>query len=192
MNKMNNECCDIDQVVSDFYNHLKKYLIVKIKNNELAEDILQEVMFKVISAHRKNLPVKNLKAWIYQIARNTLVDYFRKKQTRAEENENRINEILFPLQDESFNPSDYLIPMIKLLPPKYSTPLLLSDIEYLPQAKIADKLGLSLSATKMRIQRARKKLHNLFLECCDINFTEDGAFLHCTVKESCVPLRNFK
>ncbi|MEW6527895.1 MAG: sigma-70 family RNA polymerase sigma factor [Spirochaetota bacterium] len=190
MNKGNMGCCDLNMIISDFYNQLKKYVIGKINNNELAEDIVQEVMLKVIVAHQKNIQVKNLRAWLFQITRNTLIDYYRKNENCIQENEVFINEILFQMEDESYNPSDYLIPMIQLLPQKYSKPLLLSDIENLPQKVIAMQMGLSLSATKMRIQRARKMLYNLFIECCDIKYTENGAFQYCTVKESCVPLKN--
>lgn len=189
MSRDNIECCDLNIIVSDFYNHLKKYLIGKIKDNELAEDIVQEVMLKVVTAHQKNVTVKNLKAWLYQIARNTLVDYYRKNANRILENKDFIDEMLFYLQEDSFSPGDYLIPMINLLPQEYSNPLLLSDIEYLPQAEIAEKIGLSLSATKMRIQRARIMLYNLFIQCCDIEYSKEGSFLHCTVKDSCTPLK---
>lgn len=190
IDKENIECCDLNIIISDFYSHLKKYLIVKIRNNELAEDIVQEVMLKVITAHQKNLQVKNIRAWLYQIARNTLIDYYRKNANRIDENEYYINEMFSHLKEESFNPSDYLVPMINLLPQKYSNPLLMSDIDNLPQTEIATKMGLSLSATKMRIQRARKMLYNLFIECCDIKYTENGAFQCCTVKESCMSLKN--
>lgn len=188
MDKEDIECCDLNLIVSDFYNHLKQYLMGKIHNNELTEDIVQEVMLKVITAHQKNLQVKNLKAWLYQIARNTLVDYYRKSANRIHENENLIDEMFLDLQEDSFRPSDNLIPMIELLPKKYGGPLLLSDIENIPQSEIAKQLGLSLSATKMRIQRARKMLYNLFIECCNIEYSEKGAFVNCTIKENCIPL----
>lgn len=190
--KENIECCDLNIIISDFYNHLKNYLTGKIKNNELAEDIVQEVMLKVVTAHQKNLKVQNLKAWLYQIARNTLIDYYRKNANAIQENENHLKNSLDYLQEESFSPIDYLIPMINLLPEKYSIPLMLSDIDNKSQLEIAKKLNLSLSATKMRIQRARKMLHSLFTECCDIEYDKNGAFLHCEIKENCIPLRNLK
>ncbi len=159
MNSDNIECCDLHLIVSVFYSHLKKYLAGKIKNSELAGDIVQEVMLKVVNAHQKNLQVKNLKAWIFQIARNTLIDYYRKNQKNLKECEDFSFDEFFETDDPSFSPGQYLVPMINLLPRQFSVPLLLSDIELLPQSLVAEKLGLSLSATKMRIQRARKKLY---------------------------------
>jgi len=190
--KENIECCDLNIIISDFYNHLKNYLTGKIKNNELAEDIVQEVMLKVVTAHQKNLKVQNLKAWLYQIARNTLIDYYRKNANVIQENENYLKDSLYYLQEEPFSPIDYLIPMINLLPEKYSIPLMFSDIDNKSQLEIAKKLNLSHTATKMRIQRARKMLYSLFTECCDIEYDKNGAFLHCEIKENCTPLRNLK
>ncbi len=190
--KENIECCDLNEIIQNFYSHLKNYLIGKIKNSELAEDIVQEVMLKVVTAHQKNLKVQNLKAWLYQIARNTLIDYYRKNANVILENENYLKDSLYYLQEEPFSPIDYLIPMINLLPDKYSKPLMLSDIDNIPQSEIAEKMALSLSATKMRIQRARKMLYNLFMECCDIEYDKNGVFLHCEIKENCTPLRNLK
>jgi len=190
--KENIECCDLNIIISDFYNRLKNYLTGKIKNNELAEDIVQEVMLKVVTAHQKNLKVQNLKAWLYQIARNTLIDYYRKNANVIQENENYLKDSLYYLQEEPFSPIDYLIPMINLLPEKYSIPLMLSDIDNKSQLEIANKLNLSHTATKMRIQRARKMLYSLFTECCDIEYDKNGAFLHCEIKENCTPLRNLK
>lgn len=190
MNKDNCECCNLDSLISDFNNHLKKYLLGKIHNNELSEDIVQEVMLKVVAAHQMNVQVKNIRAWIYQITRNTLIDYYRKKQNHEHVNQEQLEEVLIELQDKSFRPEEYLVPMIHLLPQKYSSPLLLSDIDSIPQNEIAKQLNLSVSATKMRIQRARKMLYAKFVECCDIEFTKSGAFSNCTIKESCFPVIN--
>lgn len=86
--------------------------------------------------------------------------------------------------------ADYIIPMIKLLPKEYAIPLMLSDIDKIPQKEIAKQLNLELSATKMRIQRARKKLRDLFVECCHLEYDKQGNFIGCVIKHSCKPLQN--
>lgn len=185
----NGECCDISEIVNDFYGQLKGYLIKTIHNTELAEDITQEVMLKLISAHNKSIKLHNIKAWLFEIARHTVADYYRdSKKLNKNEIDPQLEQNLIAGDDSEFSPSDYLVPMIKLLPVKYSEPLYLSDIENLPQTRVAEKMGLSISATKMRIQRARKMLYDLFVECCDIEYTKSGAFSHCTIKENCHPL----
>ncbi len=192
MNKEKKDCCDLDMIVSAFYQQLKNYLIGKTGDIHLAEDIVQEVMLKVVSAHQKSIPVKNLRAWLYQITRNTLIDYYRRKKNTCKNYEEYIDEVILSKENDTFSPKEYVIKMIQLLPEKYRIPLLLSDIDNKKQAEVAKITGISLSATKMRIQRARKMLYDLFVECCDIQYTENGSFLHCTIKESCVPLRNLE
>ena len=44
-----------------------------------AEDILQEVGFRVIKNENKILNIKNVEAWLYRVARNTIIDYYRHK-----------------------------------------------------------------------------------------------------------------
>ena len=82
--------------------------------------------------------------------------------------------------------------MINLLPEHYARALYMSDIDGLPQTLVAVKLGLSLSATKMRIQRARKMLYKLFFKCCEIEYSKNGNVINCTIKESCEPLLEFE
>ena len=183
------ECCKIDQIVNELHNQLIGYLIKHTHNTELAEDITQEVMLKLISAHNKNIKIHNIKAWLFEIARHTVADYYRNPiNLKKNKIDNQLEYTFFDKEDSKFSPSDYLVPMIKLLPAKYSEPLYLSDIENLPQNSVAQKMGLSLSAAKMRIQRARKMLYDLFIECCDIEYTKSGDFSHCTIKENCHPL----
>ena len=182
------ECCNINLIANKFHKELVGYLIKTIHDHELAEDITQEVMLKLISAHARSINIHNIRAWLFEVARHTAADYYRdhKRQLNIEEVSMFKQTIIW--DDFELSPNDYLVPMIKLLPPKYGEPLYLSDIENLPQNLVAEKMGLSLSATKMRIQRARKMLYNLFIECCDIEYTKAGTFSHCSIKENCQPL----
>jgi RNA polymerase sigma-70 factor (ECF subfamily) len=53
--------------------------------------------------------------------------------------------------------------------------LTLTDLDGLSQQQLADRIGLSLSAAKSRVQRAREKLHVMMLDCCDIERNRAGA-----------------
>lgn len=187
---MNKECCNINEVIQEFYKYLKSYILGKVKDKNVAEDIVQEVMLKLIESHKKSQEIKNIKAWLFQVSRNTIYDYYKKNELEfnldedwniEEEPNSELSKILV---------SDYVIPMIQLLPKDFSNALMLSDIDKIPQKEIALQLNLELSATKMRIQRARKKLRALFTECCHLEYDKQGNFIGCSIKPSCEPLQN--
>lgn len=181
---------NVTNTVQEFYSHLKNFITKKVSNPHIAEDLTQEVMYRLAKANEENKEIRNVKAWLFQTARHVIADHYR---------ENYRNPIAktqseFPaLQSEEGEMAissevDFLIPMIKLLPDTYSRPLLMSDIQDIPQKEIAKRMGLGLSATKMRVQRGRKKLRDLFTSCCDIEFDANGDFVRCTIKGHCKPL----
>ncbi len=49
-----------------------------------AEDILQDVFFELIEAYRLMKPVEQVGAWLYRVARNRIIDRFRKKRPEVE------------------------------------------------------------------------------------------------------------
>ena len=188
-NEINNtECCNLTCVIHEFHNQLKGYLIKNIKNIEIAEDLTQEVMLKLTVAHCKNEKIINLKAWLFQVARNSLIDHYRKSNKIKDIEETDLLQTIPSIDEFTFSPNDDLVKIIDLLPEHYAKPLYMSDIESIPQKVVAEKLGLNLSATKMRIQRARKMLYEKFLECCEIQYNLNGGFVDCTVKDICTPL----
>lgn len=194
--RKNKECCNINEVVQEFYEFLKAYIIKKTNDINLAEDIVQEVMLKLVESHKKNIEVNNIKAWLFQVTRNTIADYYNdyynKNKIEFNFNEDWKEHSISSENISTILESDFIIPMIGLLPEKYAKPLHLSDIENIPQKDIALQLNLGLSATKMRIQRGREKLKSLFIECCDIQYDKSGNFSSCTIKSHCTPLQEIE
>ncbi|WP_196885442.1 sigma-70 family RNA polymerase sigma factor [Aureivirga sp. CE67] len=176
---------NINEIVQHFYDYLKAFILSKVNNKELAEDLVQEVMVKLVESHQKEIEITNVKAWLFKVTRNTIYDYFKshKLEIDLEENINLFDEIKD--SESKLMTTDYIIPMIDLLPEKFSLPLKMSDIENISQKEIAEKLDLGLSATKMRIKRARVQLHQLFIECCVIEYDKNGAFVGCSIRNSC-------
>jgi len=153
---------------------LYKFIHKKIKDKEIAKDILQDVLLKILEKKDTMKNFDNYEGWIFQITRNLLIDYFRK-------NNRNIDFSLLQNNESNSNSSNIyerftasLNEFIKDLPPKYKEPLILSDIQGLNQKIIAEKLNLTLTGTKSRIQRARKLLKDNFWECSSFEFDSYG------------------
>ena len=189
---MKNECCNINNIVQEYYSFLRAYILKRVNNTSIADDLVQEVMMKLIETHQKSTTLNNTKAWLFQVCRNVIYDYFKNNNVYFNEDielhniENEFSDI------EKIMVSDFIIPMIDLLPKEYAVPLKLCDIERISQKEIAAKLNIGLSATKMRIQRGRQKLRELFVECCDMEYDKNGIFVNCTIKNTCTPLVNIE
>jgi RNA polymerase sigma-70 factor, ECF subfamily len=190
----------IADTAKEFYSYLKAYIIKKTGDPVLAEDLTQEVMYRLAKADDENREIQNVKAWLFQTTRHVIADHFRDRSRNpvTDTSGSFESEMASDLSgfgnltglDEfvSISDIDFILPMLKLLPEEYGKPLIMSDIENIPQKEIAGILGLGLSATKMRIKRARDKLHDLFVECCEIEFDSRGEFAGCTIKDHCAPL----
>ncbi|AZQ62739.1 sigma-70 family RNA polymerase sigma factor [Flammeovirga pectinis] len=179
----NKQCSNMNEIVVDYYDYIHSFINKKLKNKEDVDDLTQEVMVKLTEACSKPSEIQNLKAWLFQVARNVIYAYY---QSHKLDTESLMEETSFvDHKEESIGTADYIISMINLLPQEYGEPLKWADIEGLPQQQIADKLGIGLSGAKMRIQRARKKLLELFNQCCDIEYDAKGNFVSCSVNNSC-------
>jgi RNA polymerase sigma-70 factor (ECF subfamily) len=67
--------------------------------------------------------------------------------------------------------------MMSLLPPEHREALELAEIEGLSQQAIAERLGLSLSGAKSRVQRGRAALREVVEACCRVDFDRRGQVL---------------
>ena len=79
-----------------------------------------------------------------------------------------------------------------MLPEEYAIPLYMYDLDNISQKEIAEKLNLTLPNTKSRIQRGRIKLKERFLECCIVEFDENGEMISFDIKKDCKLLQEEK
>ena len=147
------------------------YLLKNVKDRYIAEDILHDALLKILEKRQSYRYKENYDGWAFRITKNVLIDYYRKTKVNADLENIKTN--LDENKDE-LNTYENLIPALKEfienLPEKYSKPLILSDIEGIRQELIAQKLGLSVSGAKSRIQRARKMLKEYFLKCSEFKY----------------------
>jgi RNA polymerase sigma-70 factor, ECF subfamily len=64
--------------------------------------------------------------------------------------------------------------LVDELPERYRVPVRLSELEGMPLAKIALRLGLSLTAVKSRVRRGRQRLKQQLQDCCRFEFDRQG------------------
>ena len=115
-----------------------------------------------------------LKGWIFQIARNSIIDYYRAQKPIEEIPESLAQpeaEIVEQCRQEI---ADWLLPMILELPEKYRRALIMAEIEGACQKEVATALGISLSGAKSRIQRGRAMLREMLVQCCQFEFDRTG------------------
>ncbi len=168
---------------NDFKHEIFGFIKARIKDVEAAEDILQDVFVKIhLNAKSLNENDK-LTSWAYQITRNTIIDYYRKKKIINYPEDFKRN---FP-EDVYDTNNDFIVclkPFINHLPEIYKDALYKTTYENMSQKEYAHEMNFSYSATKSRIQRARQKLRNLFVDCCSVQSDKYGNIISAKSKSS--------
>ena len=183
--------CDVPALWQEHKNELRNFILKRVKDQDLTNDILQDVLMKVYNFCISKSGVRNIRSWLFQIAQNTVTDHYR-KHSKFTEIDN-LQEIEKEDQNVAFGEAtNYILPMLDFLPKEYAVPLKLAVIDNMKQAEIAEKLNLSLPATKSRIQRARQLLKAEFITCCHFKTDTQGKLISFDIKASCESLQKVK
>jgi RNA polymerase sigma-70 factor (ECF subfamily) len=164
---------DTSDVWHDHREALFAFIKRRVTNEFDAEDILQDVFRKIHSTVHTLSDDKKLRSWIYHIARNAITDYYRAAAKRKKAEIPLAADFDVPEQpagSTNLNEavSGWLKCFVLRLENKYKEALLLTEFEHLTQKELADRLGISVSGAKSRVQRGRAKVRELLLQCCHI------------------------
>lgn len=157
------EKCDVFSIWLKYQERVHNYIRKRVHHPGDSENILHTVLLKMHRYCEKSADVKNVSSWLYQIASNTIVDYYRDRQKFTEMETEKLPPVDADIPVNSA--IDWIRPLLDQVPDKYADLLVMADLEGMRQKEIADKKGLTLTATKSRIQRGRKKLEEKFREC---------------------------
>ncbi len=163
-----------EEVWKEYHSRLRAFIKSKISYEAATDDILQDVFLKIHSSLASLKDDTKLKSWIYQIARNAIVDYFRSQKPTVDIPEWFSNPETDSAEEVTQELSECLQPMIQLLPKNYREAIILSELKGLTQKEVAKLQGTSLSGTKSRVQRGRALLKNMLSECCQLEFDHSG------------------
>lgn len=163
---------------------LRRFVQQRTREHMLTDDLLSEVLLRTYKNCEKLAEVRDVQAWLTRIAQNALTDHYRKKQL----NKLSTADTLAATPEQEL-PEQRLAAclgeMLLLLPETDRQALQWADLEGLPQEVVAQRLQLSLSGAKSRIQRARKKLRQELEACCHVETDRQGRISGYSPKRSC-------
>lgn len=156
---------------------LRSYLLHRLGDAQLAEDLLQETFVKAMKQGRDFCALGQARAWLFQVARNALVDHWRAA--------GRLQTEPLPLMDELPAPepaglepvdalSSCLSRVLGELAPADAQILRACEFDGLTVKAFAEAQGLSLSAAKARLLRARQRLRAQMTQDCQVRFDDSG------------------
>ena len=143
---------EMERIYATYSGKVMGYLRARIHNTAEAEDICSEVFEKVM---RKIDDYDQTKAavgtWIFSITRNTLIDHYRKKRP-TEELDEKLEEVKEEVStDETLSE---LAVALQRLPEQLRDIVVLRYYDGKPLTEIAEMMGLSYGAVKLRHQNA--------------------------------------
>jgi RNA polymerase sigma-70 factor, ECF subfamily len=170
---------EIWQALSD---ELRAFLRSRVSNDADADDLTQDAFVRVVEKIDSVRQSERIESWIYQIARNVLVDFYRRRTKQAMQSAEDALEMPKDESNGNLNRAigKWLSLMINRLPDTVRDAVRMYEIEELPQSDIAERLHLSLSGAKSRIQRGRRQLKKMLHECCRLERDSRGNILECS------------
>jgi len=167
-----------ERIWEAFHTPLSQFIRGRVSDETIVEDLLQDVFLK-IHQHLETLKdVKRLESWIYQITRNVIIDYYRSTKPIVLYTTDVLD---LPEELPADEIESRLLPCIRAivqsLPTQDRQALILTSYQGLTQKELGERLGLSFSGAKSRVQRAREKLKQQLLECCHFELDRRGGII---------------
>ena len=176
-----------------FHTPLYGFIRKRVPDETVADDLLQDVFLKLHMHIDELQDVKKLEGWMYQITRNAIIDFYRSVRPMASLDAPEALDIPTDLPDDDI--VSELFPcvqaMVRNLPEQDRQALVLTEYQGLTQKEYGERLGLSLSGAKSRVQRAREKLKQQLLACCHFELDQRGHIINyqphcqCCASEDC-------
>ncbi len=171
-----------ETIWSQLSDDLRRFIRRRVADEHVADDLLQETFLRIHRNVDKLEDSDRLAAWVYQIARNVVNDHYRAKKGNVSLADNDVAEENDGKDQLKASAGLWLEELIGQLPPTYQEAVRLSEIEGLPQHEVADRLRLSVSGAKSRVQRGRAMLRDVLDQCCVFEFDRQGNLMDCDPK----------
>jgi RNA polymerase sigma-70 factor (family 1) len=144
---------------------LYRYALRFVKDGESAEDVVQDVMYKLWQKRQEVDTIENLEAWMMVLTRNRALDILRK----VKDNQVNIDEAYSvsdqaPIPDQIMETADLMTQLnacLDQLPEKQRTVFHLREIEQMTYEEICTMTGFNLDDVKVSLFRSRKHIQRM-------------------------------
>jgi RNA polymerase sigma factor (sigma-70 family) len=168
----------IADVVTREQSRLRDFIRRRVPDPRDAEDVLQDVFYRLVEANRLLMPIDHVTGWLFRVARNRITDLFRKKKPESfpevEDDELRFDDLL-PSADagpEALFARGVLLDELDLaldeLPDEQREVFVAHELEGRSFKDIAARTGVSvntlLSRKRYAVLHLRERLHDIYDE----------------------------
>jgi RNA polymerase sigma factor (sigma-70 family) len=171
----------IVDAVQDYGKRLFSFIRGRVKSDEDAEDILQDVWYQLITVVDIE-PIEQLGAWLYRVSRNRIVDKQRKQKPQSLDDlayEDEDGGLIYPevLMAEEMNPEielerayfrEEFFAALDELPQKQREAYVWNELEDMTMQEIADRTGDNIktiiSRKRYAVAYLRDRLQNIYNE----------------------------
>lgn len=171
-------------VWSELRANIRGFVGRRVRQPADVDDIVQRVFLQVHRALPTLRDSDRLHAWVYQTTRRAIADYYRAPSHTREVPAGAAVDLAPQIADAADDDgsalqelSTCLKPLISSLGPADQQALQLVEFEGITQVEAAERLGLSVSGMKSRVQRARLHLRTALDECCRIALDRRGGII---------------
>lgn len=149
-------------------NALYNFAMYLTHNPSEAEDLVQETYLRAFRFWHRFEPGTHLRAWLFQILRNTFLTFYRLRERESAMAEDGVPDWEVPMFHDA--PEDTgraleahtdLERAMKRLPEEFRTVLLLAEVEGMPLEEVARVMSCPVGTVKSRIFRAKERLRRL-------------------------------
>jgi len=170
----------------DLHGRLRGFVARRVADPHAADDLAQDILLRIHQHMGELRDEDRLDAWAYQVARRAIIDYYRSRASQLESPGGDVREQVDQPDGADAGLLDAdgdqvrteiagcLTPMVNRLPEPYRQAIELTDLGDLTQVAAAERLELSVSGMKARVQRGRQKLRDMLLDCCRVTTDSRG------------------
>lgn len=150
---------------------LRGWALHRFGNSAETDDFLQDLFLKALRQGERFCSVQNARAWLFEVARNALADRLRVQRATVELPDDLVSPV------DEVDTVDTLVAclprVLAELSPEDRDAITQCDLEGMAQMDYAEAKGISLSAAKSRLQRARVRMKQQMTNACQVQL--DGA-----------------